>query len=464
MDKPQVTVLENGLTVVTQQMDTKQVYANVAVGVGARHESAEEAGISHYLEHMLASDTERMTSEEQDTLVQDMRGYSNASTNYEKTDYYYRVANEYTEDAIQMLSDSIQRATLDPARIEVERKAVQEELRGDQSDPDRIIYEQLLEVAYPDSGLDKSIGGDIPTVEGHMREDLVAFMDKHYTADKMVLTVVGDVDHEQIVGMAKKHFNNLPQIPKDQQVNARPAEYRGGMRTRSSEETEQVSLFMGFEGTGTNDPDTQMVDNLLGSILGGGFASRLMRSLRSEKGLVYGASAGTIGFQDSGVFVIQAGMNGQNAGLAVDAICDEILKFADTVTEKELASSKNSLLGSLERSVESAESVGGALVSNMTVNGRATSVDEKIDRVNNVTLDQIKARAKEIFSSAPCISAHGKGVENIPSYEEITEKLGNKRALGENGLVRPAEPSADRAVSGAQITAQPPAKQHAVGQ
>lgn len=463
MEKPQVTTLENGFKIVTQKMDTKQVYANVAVGVGARHESAEEAGISHYLEHMLASDTERMSSEEQDTLVQDMRGYSNASTNYEKTDYYYRVGNEFTEDAIQMLSDSIQRATLDPERIEVERKAVQEELRGRQTDPGTIAYEQLLQVAYPGSGLDKSIGGDVETVEGHMREDLQAFMKKHYSADKMVLTVVGDVDHDQIVGMAKKHFTDLPEIPKNQQVTANPAAYRGGMRTRSSEESEQVTLYMGFEGTGSNDPDTKMVDTVLGSILGGGFASRLMRSLRSEKGLVYTAGAGSISFADSGVFTVNAAMRGENAGEAVKAICEELVKAADTLTEKELSSTKNSLLGSIERSVEDAESIGNSLVSNMTVNGCVSSVDETIDRVNGVTLEQVKARAKEIFSTAPSISAHGKGVENLPPYEEITRLLGQERSLDASGLAQDNAPSADRAVANAQIAANPPAQQRAVG-
>lgn len=460
MDKPQVTVLENGMTVVTQKMQTKQVYANMAVNVGSRHESPEESGISHYLEHMLASDTERYTSEENSAVTQNMRGYSNASTNYEKTDYYYRVGAEYTEDAIQMLSDSLQSAKLNPARIDVERKAVQEEMRAAEANPQSILWEQMTATAFPGSGLDKPIGGIVEVVGDHSRDDLLNFMDKHYSADKMVLTVVGDVEHGDIVEMAQKHFDKLPSIPAEKQIQAPPVHYRGGMATRSSDETEQVSLYVGFEAAGDNDPETQAVDTVLASILGGNFSSRLMNSLRSEKGLVYSASAGTQTFSDTGLMLITAATEGKNGEEATFALCDELTKIAsEGVTAEELSATKNQLLGSLERQQESVSYVGESLVDSYTVNKDYVSFDQTFDLLQKVTAEQVQERAAQIFAKAPSISAFGKGVEQLPPYEAITARLGHPRGLDASGLAVENVPGTDREAANSNIAGHPPAQQ-----
>lgn len=456
MTKPQITTLENGLTVITQHQPTKQIYANVMVNVGYRHEKPEETSITHFLEHMAASDTERLTKQEKDSTIRNMRGQTNASTSMERTDYYIRVGNEYTEDAIQMLSDGILRPKFDQKTVDVERKAVQQELIGKSNNAGRIAYEQLMQTAFPGTQVDKDIIGSIDIVENHKRDTLKNFMDKHYTGDNMTLTVVGDVDHQQICDMAAKHFEGLRRSPEEPREPAPFAEYRGGMKIRDSQEAEQISFFVGFEGSGRKDPEKAAADEVLGSILGDGFSSRLMKSLRSDKGLVYTASAGNIDLHDNGVFALSAGTTAENLTPAVNAMCEEITRFADTVTEEEINTVKSALLGDLERSVESPRAVGSALATSQTVDGKLYDIDEEIAQIKNVTLEQVQARAREIFSTAPTISAYGKGAkEHMPSYEDISRKLGKERHLDANGHVRDDAPSADRSVGEAQITAQP---------
>lgn len=460
MDKPQVTTLENGLTVITQQMPTKQIYANVTVDVGYRHEQPEETSITHFLEHMAASDTMRLTKQEKDSTIRKMRGQTNASTNTERTDYYIRVGNEFTEDAIQMLSDGILRPKFDQKTVDVERKAVQQELIGKATNAPRIAYEQLIRKAFPDTQLDKDILGSVDTVEGHERDTLKAFMDKHYTADNMVLTVVGDVKHADICAMAEKHFEGLRPAPAEARSELPEATYRGGMETRDSNENEQISFYMGFEGSGRHDSHTNAVDTVLGSILGDGFSSRLMKSLRSDKGLVYSTSAGNIDFRDAGVFALSAGTTAKNLGKAVEAMIDEVNRFADTVTDEELETVKSSLLGEVERSIESPRAVGSNLALTKAVDGKIYDIDAEIADLQSVTLEEVQQRAREIFSTAPTISAYGKGAtENMPSYEDISRKLGKERQLGENGLVRDDAPSTNRTLADAQVTARPPVQQ-----
>lgn len=464
MEKPQVTVLDNGLTVITQHMNTKQVYANIAVGVGGRDEEPSEMGASHFLEHMLAHDTERFTTEERDEFVKSMRGTWNASTTEEKTDYYYRVATEYTEDAIQLLSDSLIRASLKPERLAVEGKAVNEEILSSVGNAQSEAYKKLKFLSFPGTGIDNNVAGDEKAVSNMTRESLIGFMDKYYTADKMVLTVVGDVDHDDIVNMAKKHFVGLREIPKDKQIDSKPAVYRGGYHVEDSAEAKQITYFMGFEGAGRGDLKKAATDSLLGSILGGGFSSHLMQALRKDEGLVYGAGAGSVAFKDNGLFYIKAGFRGANAPKVLGIITDVLNKFADTVTQKELDGVKNAMLGEYERAAESVGNIASQLVTTTTTLGHPVTYDEKIEAFKSITLDELKARAKEIFASAPAISAYGEGASNIPSYAEITRQLGQERHIDASGLVKDGVPSPDRSLAEAKLAATPaPNKQKAVG-
>jgi predicted Zn-dependent peptidase len=462
MNKPQVTTLANGLRVVTQHMDAPQVYTNFATNVGARHETAAESGISHVLEHMLCMDTERYSIDEKVEAVDNMYGTFNATTSYEKTDYHYQVSKEFTEDAVELLADGILRSKLDPDRVRTELGAVQEERRAGANNPARNNYHMMLKNAFPGSGLDRQIIGTEETINTHEREQLLAFMKDNYSADKMVLTVVGDVKHEDIVAMAEKHFADLPTIPKDQQRSEIPAVYRGGMQTMPSEESQQVSLQIGFHGGNSRDAHQQAVDELLSGIIGGGFSGRLMKNLRTDKGLVYGAGAGNHNFNDNGVFYVQAALNGDNAAKATAAICEEIVRATKDLSQRELDKTRNSTIGEYQRASTNPAVIGSSLAAEMTTTGKASTIDEGIEELKSVTLEEVQARAKEIFASAPTVVAYGKGVENIPSYEEITTMLGHPRELDASGLVKEGVPSAQRAAASAKIAGKPAEQQREV--
>lgn len=464
MDKPQVTTLENGLKVVTLKMPTLQIYADVTVNVGFRHEKPEECGISHFLEHMVASDTQRMDHEEAEVAIDNMRGIMNASTGEERTNYWLRVSNAYQEDAIQMLSDYIIRPKFDETILAKERESIKQEFASYASNPGSIQSYLSSQVCYPGTQLDNDVfSSHLSIIDGQDSDTLKAYMQKHYTADNMVLAVVGDVDHEQICDMARKHFADLKptaDVPREEPPFAK---YRGGMLVKDSLEQEQTSFTMSFEAPGgRRNKASSATDSITSSILGGGFSSPLLKTLRTELGLVYSAGAYANKYPENGTFNIYAETGAKNLPEAIDAICEEINKFADSITEEEVETARNKLIGSAERSIESVSGLGGALATRMAVDKELYDVEATIDNWNNVTVDDVKARIKEVFASPPAIAAYGKdATKYMPSYEEITRKLGKERTLDATGLVVENAPSADRAVGDAQITAQPQqAKQH----
>lgn len=454
MSEPRMTVLSNGMKVVTQHLPSRQVYANLKVDVGARDETEAEAGISHFLEHMLAADTERMTVEENAAALQRMRGISNASTGYENTCFEYSVNKNYTEDAVQMLADGILRSTITPQRLEAERGSILQEWQADSTDVDDRLDQSLLQVAFPNSGLDKSIDGTPELINSRSRQNLLDFMQRHYSADKMVLTLVGDVDHDAVCEMAEKHFAGLQQHSSKQATPT--AEYRGGMRTHYNKSAVETCLNIGFECSGSDKADNLPAETVLSCMLAGSFASRLTVELRNESGLVYDVSAENQPFRNAGLFKISTACDGEDVYEVLERTCHTLRDLGATLTQEELEQAKSELVGELERGMLQPGAVAELLSDAAMNDGKVYSVDEMIERVEAVTLEDVKSRADAIFSTPPSIAATGNRRHRLPSYNAITEMLGNERSLDASGLaVVDNLPSTDRSVGEAQVKGSP---------
>lgn len=464
MEAPEITVLENGLTVVTQVMPTLQTYANISFGVGSRNEEHAKPGISHYLEHMLASDTEELDKDEKVLRIRNMRGSSNAGTGFESTSYYIRASNKHSDEALRILADGILRPRMAPTRIEKERGAITSEVQGKLSDPDRIELLLMLETAFPGSPLSQNISGSPESVATITREDLIAYKDQFYTSDNAILTVVGDVDHDEICQKALELFADLPHTPNDVDLAAPPAHYRGGYKLREGADMQQIHFSMTFEGSPASDLRASALNTLLGPILGGDQSSRLMKNLRGEKGLVYYAQAGAIPFATEGLFNISAGFHANQAQEATFAICDELVRASQDITQEELDSARNQIIGAMERGMESVENVAYGLESSVRSIRKVRPFEEKIALFESITIEDLKAHAAKIFSTAPSVTAYGKDVAQIPSYEEITERLGKRRELDESGHAKDTAPSADVSIASVEVVGATKAtRQRAVG-
>ena len=454
MEQPKVSVLDNGLTVITVPTNTAQPYIELNVGTGGRHETDQNSGIAHYLEHIVAGATEHMTPKEQATKTNNMRGYSNASTYFERTNYYYRVGHEHLQDAMKMIATGVQEPWFDEANVEKERGAIVSELEMRGSNPDYISYFQFMDAAYDGNGLGRFMAGSRENIERFSAQELAEYMERFYTSDNMVLTVAGRVDHDEICQMAAATFDKLPRRQQGDDYTPPHQAYRGGYKTKESAEKDDLSFSLGFEGPADADQRDKAVAGLLASIIGGGFSSRLMEELRTKRGLVYGASAGIQTFHDAGLFNIDAGFNSENAEEAVNALCDELLKVTHTITEEELESVKNRVFGAIERT-EDTEKLAKKALNNHLAYGKFVSEEELRDLYMSVTVEEVQAYAQKLFASPPTVSAYGKGVDKVPSYEEITERLGQKRELDARGFCKDTAPSADRPLGDAEVTAEP---------
>lgn len=453
MDKPQVTTLENGLTVITQKTDTLQPFVQVTVGVGSRHETPETAGIFHNLEHIVAGATEELGNKELAQKIKSMRATSNANTSFEKTNYYWRGGHEYLSEGMQMIADGIQNPFMDDKNVDKERGAIIAEIQMRLSNPDVVSYFDFLDTAYEGGNLGRDICGSAENIARFSPQNLQDAMDQYYSSDNMTLIVAGNVDHDEICKMAASQFDTLPRQHASHNYDAVPQTYRGGYRVKEKADKENLEFNLGFEIPDMTTRDRTLA-GILGSIIGGGFDSRLMEELRTKRGLVYGASASPQFFSDMGLFAVDAEISDGNTKEAIHAICEELVNAIDTITEEELEGVRNAAVGQLER-MESTEQKAQRTVSQFRELGEISTPEESIARMNTITAQELRDFARKVFSSVPTVHAVGKGVDQVPSYEEITGLLGNKRKLDAAGHALETAPSANRDVAEAKVAGKP---------
>src|SRR5947209_852114 len=201
-----IATLANGMRVVTTEVPTAQsASVNVFVGVGSRAEQRRVNGVSHYMEHMLfKGTTQRPNAIIIASDIEGAGGVLNAYTTKELTCYWNQVPYDMMPLAMEIVADMIQNSLLEQVEIKHDRTVVQQEIRRAHDQPGAWAGELLSDAVYGDQPIGWSIAGSLATVQGMTREDLVGHLETWYLPHNMVLSVAGNVIHEQVVEQAER--------------------------------------------------------------------------------------------------------------------------------------------------------------------------------------------------------------------------------------------------------------------
>ncbi|HCQ59089.1 MAG TPA: peptidase M16, partial [Sulfitobacter sp.] len=248
----QQTTLPNGFRIVTEHMEG---LASSAIGVwvnaGARHETPQQNGIAHFLEHMAFKGTATRSSLQIAEAIEDVGGYINAYTSREVTAYYARVLENDVALGLDVIADILRNPVLDPSEVEVERGVILQEIGQALDTPDDVIFDWLQEQAYPDQPIGRTILGPSERVSAFSRDDLQRFIADHYGPEQMILSAAGAVDHDKIVKLAESLFGDMPSKKLYQIDSAR----FGGGEFRQVKQLEQAHFALGFESPGYRSDD-----------------------------------------------------------------------------------------------------------------------------------------------------------------------------------------------------------------
>ncbi|HUN43015.1 MAG TPA: pitrilysin family protein [Acetobacteraceae bacterium] len=417
-DAIQLTRLPSGLTVVTERMDrVETVSFGAYVAAGSRNETAEENGVSHFLEHMAFKGTERRTAAQIAEEIEAVGGHINAYTAREQTAYYVKVLKEDTELGADIIGDILTHSTFEPEELERERGVILQEIGQANDTPDDIIFDFFQEAAYPSQPLGRSVLGTEKGIKGMPRGMLTAYMKRHYAASNVVVSAAGNLQHEQIVELARQHFADLPAHTAPKMVAGR---YRGG-EFREDRDLDQVHIVLGFPSIGYGDPDYYPT-LLLSTLLGGGMSSRLFQEVREKRGLVYSIYSFSAPYMDGGLFGIYAGTGESEAEELMPVTLEELRKVQDAVTEPELGRARAQVKASLLMSLESTGSRTEQLARQLQVFGRVVPTSETVAKLNAVTTEDVRRAAGRQFRAKPTLAALGPA-GRVPKLAAIAEKL-----------------------------------------
>lgn len=413
-----VTRLGSGLTVITEQMPrVETVSVGAYVAAGARFETAEENGISHFLEHMAFKGTERRSARVIAEEIELVGGHINAYTAREQTAYYVKLLKEDLELGADIIGDILGHSTFEPEELERERSVILQEIGQANDTPDDIIFDHFQEAAFPDQPVGRPVLGTASVIERLKRGSLLSYMQVHYGAGNVVLAGAGALTHERVLALAERHFTDLSAR---RAPAASPAQYRGGEH-RETRDLDQVHIVLGFPSVGYADTDFYPV-LLLATLLGGGMSSRLFQEVREKRGLVYSIYSFTAPYHDGGLFGIYAGTGEKEVEELMPVVLEELGKVQKEVAEEELARARAQVKASLLMSLESTGSRCEQLARQWQIYGRVIPIAETVAKIAAVGLDDVQRAARRLFRAPPTLAVLGPAAE-VPGVGEITERL-----------------------------------------
>lgn len=393
----QKSLLDNGLRVITSAMPhTRSVSLGVFVGTGSRYESDEEAGVSHFIEHLCFKGTQqRATAKEVAEAIEGVGGILNGGTDKELTIYWCKVARPHFALAVDVLADMLSNSKFDPADIERERQVIIEEINMSLDSPPQRVDTLIDGLMWPEHPLGREVAGTKATVSTLARQDILGYLDHHYLANNTVLTVAGDISHQEASAALEDAFaswrTGSPQTylaASDKQSQPRfQSEHR---------DTEQAHLCLALPGLSLKHPDRFVLD-LLNIILGEGMSSRLFTEIREKRGLAYAIQSYVNHHLDTGSLTIYAGVDPGHLPTAVKAIVEEIYRLKDKVPEIELTKAKELSKGRLLLRMEDTRSVAGWLGGQELLLGKILTVDELVSIVDSIQADDLLRVAQQLL-------------------------------------------------------------------
>lgn len=397
--KYQKTILPNGIRVLTETMPSvRSISIGVWIDIGSRNEGPDEAGLSHFIEHMVFKGTKRRSAKQIAESLESIGGSLNAFTSREQTCYTARVLDENLIDAIDVLADLTCHATLTQTNMNRERQVICEEIKESLDNPADHIHDLFARAywggAHP---LGHPIMGSRDSIMGMPREKMLIYRNRNYRGGSVVVAAAGAISHAKLVKLVTQHFSfSAGEAPPALKAK-RTFENRVTIR---EDDNSQTHFCLGFDGLPYGDK-RRMAAVALNTYLGGGMSSVLFQKIREDRGLAYSVYTFHDFYRDAGVFAAYLGTDKAHLKQAYEVILAEFRKAKQKklplpVLEKVKAQIK----GHMSLGLESTSSHMNRIARLEIMLGKFISMCESLRDVDKVTSRDVLEVANEIFDES----------------------------------------------------------------
>ena len=392
-----LVTLKSGVRAVLAPCEAESVAFGIFIASGSRHESADRAGISHFIEHMLFKGTPTRRPIDITRAIEGRGGNFNAYTGEESTCFFAHLPCEYLAEAIDILSDMYLNASIENDEFERERSVIFEEIRMYRDEPDSVAAENLQRAIFPRCPLGAPVAGSFESLAPLTPADMKKYINSHYLPSNTILVITGAFEPDDAARLLENAFPRG--FRRDKPFSAVPVNFALPPNASVSEDKDvsQTQLALGFRTFGVHD-ERKYAASVLDAIMGRGMSSRLFQQVREKRGLSYDISSRWQFFADAGMFAIAAGLDPAKADKALAVIDREIDRIATKkVPKSELERTKEFLIGNFRLSHEKVLSKMLFFGSTMLAFNRLVTTQEQVEGIRAVTPDDIMAVAQDVL-------------------------------------------------------------------
>ena len=402
-------ILPNGVKIVHRWTPSPVAYVGVMVGAGTRHETPEENGMAHYIEHCVFKGTAHHSARQIIHAIEGIGGEINAYTTKEETTFYAAILAEHVQLTLHLIAEMILQPTFKKEETDKERMVIMDEIESYNDSPSELIYDDFESLVFAGSSLEMPILGTKKTLRHISSKPSypLEWMKKHYTPERMVVFCQGNVKPEKIFRLAEKEFGSLPTQPQNTPnpdgqptVNRQSTDGQSPCKFEVSyrKNTHQVHAMLGGKAYPLGH-ENQLPMFLLNNILGGGsLNSRLNLSLRESKGLVYTVESTYTPLSDTGYWCIYWACDPEDYAQSLALVKKELDKLRETpLTPSALRHALIQLRGQLAISAQNQENAALAMAKSMLYHGSAPDWQQTFEKIANTTPQELFDIANDLF-------------------------------------------------------------------
>lgn len=390
-----IITLENGLRIVLDKTENVRTCAfGVMVASGSGYESPEEAGTSHFIEHMLFRGTKKRTALELAVEMDEIGGRMNAYTTSALTYFYAHTLTEHVQKAMDIICDIIMNSKLSPDDIEIEKGVIKEEIAMYKDSPEDICLDTYYENIWKGSPLANNILGTDENIDGISREKLEAHMKRFYVPERMIVTVSGNFNEETVVEICKEYFGEMKNTGFEL---VHPSAVYQPQIVTVKKDFSQNQLILGFNGVSLENKRECRIADYVSSILAGSSSSRLFQTLREKHGLVYSVDSTNACHPKTGLMLIDMGLSKKSEKKAIKETLRILEEFPNDVTDREVAVTKEHIVSSFVMGSESVTARASKNARSLFNYGFIEPDDSRIESIRSITADEVRALSGRIF-------------------------------------------------------------------
>jgi predicted Zn-dependent peptidase len=346
--------------------------------------------------------------------IESVGGHINAYTSKEITAFYVKILKDDVKIGIDILADIVQNSIFNEEELEKERTVILQEISQTNDTPDDLVFDVFQAQCFKDQALGRPVLGYPENVKALKASNLKRYLADNYSADKIVISAAGNIEHEYLVELVDKYCRGMTTFDV---VAPSPQVYTGGF-TAKEKDIEQHHIVVGFEGLPHISEDKYVL-TVLSTILGGGMSSRLFQEVREKRGLVYSILSFTSSYKDTGLFGVYAACEPTKSLEVLEVINSELKKAGDSISEEEVTKAKTQLIASFLMGLENSSARMERLADQLLLRKRVYSPNEVKALIASVDLEKIQCLCQKLFKR-PTLAILGPALINKSLFDILT--------------------------------------------